>query len=64
MDNIRDFLTHDHRACDEVFAQMEQKASEDLSAAKELVEQFVADMEKHFQMEERVCLLNLKQKQG
>ena len=64
MDNIRDFLTHDHRACDEVFAQMEQKASEDLSAAKELVEQFVADMEKHFQMEERVMFAEFEAKTG
>lgn len=64
MSSIKDFLTQDHRACDEVFAQMEQKASSSLADAKELTQSFVDDMERHFQMEERVMFAEFEAKTG
>ena len=64
MSSIKDFLTQDHRACDEVFAQMEQKASSSLEDAKELTQNFVDDMERHFQMEERVMFAEFEAKTG
>jgi len=64
MSSIKEYLTNDHRRCDEVFANMEAKAGEDLSAAKELAQEFVADMERHFQMEERVMFLEFETKTG
>jgi len=64
MQTIKEYLTNDHRKCDEVFAQMEAKAGEALSDAKELTAAFVEDMEKHFQMEERVMFLEFETKTG
>jgi hemerythrin-like domain-containing protein len=62
--SIKEYLTNDHRACDEVFAQMEEKANNSLSDAKELTEAFIADMERHFQREERVMFPEFETKTG
>ena len=64
MDSIKEYLTQDHRRCDDVFAKMEDVASSSLDEAKPLVEEFIADMERHFQMEERVMFLEFEQKTG
>ena len=64
MSSIKDYLTNDHRKCDEIFAQMEDKASNSLSDAKEIAQEFVNDMERHFQMEERVMFLEFENKTG
>jgi len=64
MSSIKEYLTNDHRACDEVFAQMEEKANNSLGDAKELTEAFVADMERHFQREERVMFPEFETKTG
>ena len=64
MSSIKEYLTNDHRKCDEVFAQMEEKANTSLADAKELAEEFVADMEHHFQMEERVMFPEFEAKTG
>ena len=64
MQTIKEYLTNDHRKCDEIFAQMEEKAGNSLEDAKELTAAFVADMEKHFQMEERVMFLEFETKTG
>ena len=64
MSNIKEYLTNDHRRCDEVFAKMEEKANASLADAKELAEEFVADMEHHFQMEERVMFPEFEAKTG
>ena len=64
MSSIKEYLTNDHRACDEVFAQMEEKANNSLSDAKELTEAFIADMERHFQREERVMFPEFETKTG
>jgi hemerythrin-like domain-containing protein len=64
MSDIREFLTQDHRKCDEFFATMEAKANQSLADAKEVTEQFVAEMEHHFQMEERVMFAEFETKTG
>ena len=64
MSTIKEYLSADHRKCDEIFAQMEEKASESLANAKELCEDFIAQSERHFQMEERVMFVEFEQKTG
>jgi len=64
MMSIKDFLSNDHRKCDEHFANMESKASESLSNAKEATQSFIDETEKHFQMEERVMFLEFETKTG
>jgi len=65
MANIKEFMTKDHRDCDDTFAAMEQKAnSEGIAAAKALYEQMAEEMEHHFQMEERVLFPTFEEKTG
>jgi len=64
MSTIKEYLTNDHRKCDEIFAQMEEKAANSLESASEITETFVKDMEHHFQMEERVMFLEFEAKTG
>jgi hemerythrin-like domain-containing protein len=64
LSTIKEYLTSDHRKCDAVFAQMEEKAGNSLADAKELTTEFVADMEHHFQMEERVMFAEFEAKTG
>jgi hemerythrin-like domain-containing protein len=64
MSTIKDFLTQDHRRCDEIFAAMEEKANSSLADAKELTNEFINDMEHHFQMEEKVMFAEFEQKTG
>ena len=65
MSSIKNFLTQDHRDCDDTFAAMEQQAnSEGLSSAKSLYEKMSSEMEHHFQMEERVMFPAFEQKTG
>ena len=62
---IKDFMTQDHRDCDDTFAAMEQKAnSEGLAATDELYKKMADDMEHHFQMEERVLFPAFEEKTG
>jgi hemerythrin-like domain-containing protein len=64
MSTIKEYLTLDHRNCDELFAVMEDKASDSLSEAKDLVREFIAQTERHFQLEERVMFAEFEQKTG
>ena len=64
MSTIKEYLTQDHRKCDELFANMEAAATKSLSDAKELCAEFIADSERHFQMEERVMFAEFEQKTG
>ena len=64
MSTIKEYLSADHRKCDEIFAQMEEKASKLLEDAKELCEEFIAQTERHFQMEERVMFVEFERKTG
>lgn len=64
MSTIKEYLSNDHRKCDQIFSEMESKAGTSLVEAKELAEVFVADMERHFQMEERVMFVEFEAKTG
>jgi len=64
MDNIRDFLTQDHRRCDELFALVEKEAMDSLSGAKEICENFVKETQRHFDMEEMVMFVEFEAKTG
>ncbi len=64
MSTIKEYLTTDHRHCDELFASMEEVASTSLQAAKEITEKFIDASERHFQMEERVMFAEFEQKTG
>jgi len=64
MDSIKEYLSADHRRCDEIFAEMEAKANESLVDAKEICEKFISETEKHFQMEEKVMFVEFENKTG
>ena len=55
MNTISSFLTSDHRACDNEFANLENAiASQDWEEAKNQFEKFSLDLIHHFDMEEKV----------
>ena len=55
MDTISSFLTSDHRACDEEFANLEYAiASQDWEESQMQLEKFSSDLVHHFDMEEKV----------
>jgi len=64
MSTIKEYLTADHRQCDELFASMEEAASSSLQDAKEITKKFIDASERHFQMEERVMFAEFEQKTG
>jgi hemerythrin-like domain-containing protein len=64
MSSIKEYLTNDHRRCDDVFAKMEAKANDSLESAKELTQEFINDIERHFQREERVMFPEFETKTG
>lgn len=64
MSTIKEYLTNDHRRCDEIFASMEDSASKSLLDAKEITQSFIDASEHHFQMEERVMFAEFEQKTG
>ena len=64
MRSIKEYLTNDHRSCDDRFAKMEAAAAKSLAEAKEVTQEFIADMEHHFQLEERVVFPEFEAKTG
>lgn len=55
MSVIAEYMTQDHRACDESFATMENAVNdENWTEAKNLFESFASDLNYHFDMEEEV----------
>lgn len=64
-DTISSFLTHDHRACDEKFAELENAVSaNNWDAANGLFEGFSKDLLHHFSMEEDVMFKIFQEKTG
>lgn len=64
-ETISSFLTKDHRDCDEIFAQMENEvASENWTQANKKFQEFVGDLEHHFNMEEKVMFPAFEQRTG
>lgn len=64
MSTIKEYLTGDHRKCDELFALMEESAAKSLQDAKEVCAEFMTETERHFQMEERVMFVEFENKTG
>ena len=64
MSTIKEYLTTDHRRCDEIFASMEESAGKSLNDAKKITQDFIDASEHHFQMEERVMFAEFEQKTG
>ncbi len=55
MSAIKEYMTQDHRACDEAFANMENAVHEEnWTESKKLFESFASDLIYHFDMEEKV----------
>ena len=64
MSTIKEYLTNDHRRCDELLALMEENATSSFAASKDACQEFVDETERHFQMEERVMFLEFEAKTG
>jgi hemerythrin-like domain-containing protein len=65
MTSIRDFMTDDHRRCDDVFAEVEQALSDgDNAAAKAAFIRFQDDVLHHFAAEEGVLFPAFERKTG
>lgn len=65
MPSISEFMTQEHRGCDEKFANAEaQVDKEEWGQAGELTRQFLNDMERHFMMEEQVLFPAFEQQTG
>lgn len=65
MSTISSFLTTDHRACDEEFADMENAvASGDWNLAEEKLNKFIIDLRHHFDMEETVMFPTFEEVTG
>lgn len=61
MSNIKEFLTNDHRECDEAFAKMEDAVANNSDDALLKFEKFYDDLNNHFSMEEIVLFQALEQ---
>jgi len=65
MSSISEFMTHEHRGCDEIFANAEAEVDkEDWEQATKLAQQFLGAMERHFLMEEQVLFPAFEQQTG
>ncbi|MBK8525363.1 MAG: hemerythrin domain-containing protein [Betaproteobacteria bacterium] len=65
MTTIRDFMTEDHRRCDDVFAEVEQAvASGDWNAAAESFGRFHCGVLQHFTTEESLLFPTFEEKTG
>ncbi len=65
MSGIREFLTHDHRSCDDLFAAIEAAvASVDWLRAEAAFKAFNAAMRRHFDAEEGILFPAFEEKTG
>jgi hemerythrin-like domain-containing protein len=65
MTTINEFMTRDHRRCDELMAEAEASAnSNDWDKTQQLTDEFLAAMEHHFNMEETVLFPAFEQQTG
>lgn len=61
---INEFMTHDHRKCDEEFVLAEQAIEKKAKDAKELFDKFAQVTQRHFRMEEEVMFAEYNAKAG
>lgn len=64
MSNIKEFMTQDHRDCDEIFVQMEEAVASKSDEALVKFESFGDALTSHFKMEEMVLFPMFEQKTG
>jgi len=64
MPSIREFLTSEHRSCDDIFAKMENAVASESPEAQSLFEAFYDDVLDHFSKEEIVVFPALDNKMG
>ncbi|MCH7696383.1 MAG: hemerythrin domain-containing protein [Proteobacteria bacterium] len=65
MPNIQEYMTEDHRRCDELFALGEESVSQgNWDRAKQQTSEFISAMEHHFMMEEQVLFPAFEQRSG
>lgn len=65
MPSIQEYMTQDHRRCDELFAIAEQAVNEgDWEKAQQCSNEFTNAMERHFVMEEQVLFPAFEQRSG
>jgi hemerythrin-like domain-containing protein len=65
MNTISSFLTADHRACDEEFADLENAvASDNWEDSQEKLNKFITDLLHHFDMEEKVMFPTFEEVTG
>ncbi len=62
--NIKEFMTQDHKDCDELFAQMEEAVANKNDEALEKFEKFFDALTSHFKMEEMVLFPAFEQTTG
>ncbi len=63
--SISEYMTQDHRHCDELYSQAEQAVDQgDWGAAQPLTEQFLAAMARHLQREEETLFPAFEQRTG
>jgi len=64
MSSIKEFMSQDHRDCDEIFAQMEEAIASKSSESFSKFEIFQDSLTNHFKMEEMVLFPMFEQKTG
>jgi len=64
MSSIKEFMSQDHRECDEIFAQMEEAIASKSSESFSKFELFEDSLTNHFKMEEMVLFPMFEQKTG
>jgi len=64
MSDIKEFMTQDHRDCDEIFVQMEDAVASKSDEALSKFEAFQDALTNHFKMEEMVLFPMFEQKTG
>ena len=65
MTSINDFMTGEHRRCDEMLTNAEQAVDkQDWGKANSLTEEFMASMERHFLQEEQVLFPAFEERSG
>ena len=64
MSNIKEFMSQDHKDCDEIFAQMEDAIANKGADALEKFEKFYDSLSNHFKMEEMILFPMFEQKTG
>ncbi|WP_415397295.1 hemerythrin domain-containing protein [Sulfurimonas sp. CS5] len=64
MSDIKEFMTQEHRDCDEIFVQMEEAVASKSDEALTKFESFQDALTNHFKMEEMVLFVMFEQKTG